>query len=529
MDEDVPSFSAMVYASDPDATSLRFRISSQPAHGNVLLDAATGAFTYIPDSDYFGSDSFAFTADDGKQVSEAAEVRLTISPVPDAPRIQPLMARFSDPDEYPTRIPLSVIDVDHDPLMVEVISDDTDVARVSMDESGNAVIVSPRLEGTALITVRVSDGNFVVDEQFDFSSLVVETTRYVAFETPNAASIVLTNVADFDVSFQFDINDHMYPGDRAGSLLRMVEEESLTAEASTPFRIWKALAENIRRGATLTESTWIHGPVRLLSSLGFGYCDDVASAFSILAKEAGYEVRVWTLSGHVVAEVWVDGRWEMYDPDIGVLYHNLQGQIASVEDLATNSALITNPIAPVLAIKQDARAPFSEEVADIYATQADNLVYDLYTQPVEPTDSTLTLPPGATMTIGGFWSHPLLDAPTGNVIPFAARARLDLPAGWTGKLPTAFVIVSVEGMGQLQLNDVFFEIGSAELQARLANFDIPQLAPTITRSDAPIAVTVLVNANSGAFKELNRVFLGGLNVGAISVSPVPNPSATNLK
>ncbi|MCE3258321.1 MAG: hypothetical protein K0Q64_2404, partial [Nitrobacter vulgaris] len=332
------------------------------------------------------------------------------------------------------------------PLMVEVISDDTDVARVSMDESGNAVIVSPRLEGTALITVRVSDGNFVVDEQFDFSSLVVETTRYVAFETPNAASIVLTNVADFDVSFQFDINDHMYPGDRAGSLLRMVEEESLTAEASTPFRIWKALAENIRRGATLTESTWIHGPVRLLSSLGFGYCDDVASAFSILAKEAGYEVRVWTLSGHVVAEVWVDGR-----------------------------------------------------------------------------------PPGATMTIGGFWSHPLLDAPTGNVIPFAARARLDLPAGWTGKLPTAFVIVSVEGMGQLQLNDVFFEIGSAELQARLANFDIPQLAPTITRSDAPIAVTVLVNANSGAFKELNRVFLGGLNVGAISVSPVPNPSATNLK
>ena len=526
MNEDVPSFSAQVYASDPDATSLRFHVSRRPAHGSLQFNAATGEFQYIPESDYFGTDYFAFTANDGKEDSDPALVTLTISPVPDAPRIQPVLGRFSDPDAYPTRIPLSVVDVDGDPLKIEAFSEDPEVARASIDEQGKVVLVSPHIEGTTGITVRVSDGNFIVDERFDFSSLAIETTRYLNLESPDATALVLTNIADFEVSFQFDINEYMYPGDRAGSLLRMVEKGRSAANTTTPFRIWKALSESTRRGATLTENTWVHGPVRLLSSLGFGYCDDLASAFSLLAREAGYEVRVWTLNGHVVPEVWVDGRWEMYDPDIGVLYHNTYGQIANVEELATNSTLITSPIEPVLAIKHDSRAPFSREVADIYASQADNMVYDLYTQPVERADSTLTLPPGATMTIGGLWSQALVDAPTGNVIPFAAQAQLYFPAGWTGKLPTAFVIVSVDGTGQFQLNDLNFAIGSPELQARLANFDQPQSAPAIRTSDAPITVTILVNAYSGALKRSNQVFLSGLNVGAISLTSVGLPETS---
>jgi hypothetical protein len=52
-------------ASDPKGNPLSFSIVSQPSHGSATLtNAATGAFTYIPNSNYSGSDSFTFTAKD---------------------------------------------------------------------------------------------------------------------------------------------------------------------------------------------------------------------------------------------------------------------------------------------------------------------------------------------------------------------------------------------------------------------------------------------------------------------------------
>ena len=31
--------------------------------------------------------------------------------------------------------------------------------------------------------------------------------------------------------------------------------------------------------------------------------------------------------GHVVPEIYIDGRWQIYDPDLAVFYHNLDGTI----------------------------------------------------------------------------------------------------------------------------------------------------------------------------------------------------------
>ncbi|HVG55746.1 MAG TPA: Ig-like domain-containing protein [Vicinamibacterales bacterium] len=53
---------------DPDSPKSRIRIvgvTSPPSHGSVVLNAATGAFTYTPVTNYDGPDSFSYTTDNG--------------------------------------------------------------------------------------------------------------------------------------------------------------------------------------------------------------------------------------------------------------------------------------------------------------------------------------------------------------------------------------------------------------------------------------------------------------------------------
>ncbi|MCP4365857.1 MAG: adhesin, partial [Planctomycetes bacterium] len=68
---------------DSDGDSLTFAIASSPSHGT--LSGTPPAATYTPDSDYTGSDSFTFTANDGMATSTAATVSINIDPGNTAP------------------------------------------------------------------------------------------------------------------------------------------------------------------------------------------------------------------------------------------------------------------------------------------------------------------------------------------------------------------------------------------------------------------------------------------------------------
>src|SRR5205823_13581070 len=46
----------------------------------LTLDAATGAFTYVPAAGFSGADSFTFEASDGLASSNVATVSLTVNP-----------------------------------------------------------------------------------------------------------------------------------------------------------------------------------------------------------------------------------------------------------------------------------------------------------------------------------------------------------------------------------------------------------------------------------------------------------------
>ena len=75
--------------SDVDNATLVYSIVSEPnTEGTVTLNAETGAYTYSPAADYFGTERFSFRAYDGATYSNTATVTITVNAVNDAPAAQ---------------------------------------------------------------------------------------------------------------------------------------------------------------------------------------------------------------------------------------------------------------------------------------------------------------------------------------------------------------------------------------------------------------------------------------------------------
>ncbi|MFJ5282784.1 tandem-95 repeat protein, partial [Pseudomonas sp. NPDC088429] len=75
--EDV-AFSGQVAANDADSDTLAYSVATPPTNGTLTLDAATGAYTYIPTADYNGTDSFVVEISDGNGGIVQSVVTLTV-------------------------------------------------------------------------------------------------------------------------------------------------------------------------------------------------------------------------------------------------------------------------------------------------------------------------------------------------------------------------------------------------------------------------------------------------------------------
>src|SRR5262249_23639752 len=76
--------SGQAAASDVDGDALTFSLVAGPAHGSLAFNA-DGTFTYTPNGNYNGSDSFTFKANDGTTDSNVSTVSIMVTPVNDAP------------------------------------------------------------------------------------------------------------------------------------------------------------------------------------------------------------------------------------------------------------------------------------------------------------------------------------------------------------------------------------------------------------------------------------------------------------
>jgi hypothetical protein len=105
--------------SDPDGDSLSVASVTQPSAGSATITAGNFVI-YAPAANFNGSDSFTYTASDGRGGRSTAAVSVTVNPVNDAPvaNNQSVTTGLNTP----VAITLQASDVDGDPLTYSVVT-----------------------------------------------------------------------------------------------------------------------------------------------------------------------------------------------------------------------------------------------------------------------------------------------------------------------------------------------------------------------------------------------------------------------
>ena len=505
--------------SDPEAQAITYRVVKPPAHGSLTVDAASGHFSYLANVDYFGADSFTYAVYDGTNYSVPASVTLSIANVNDAPVLGAIPDLQNSAETHDLVYSLPASDVDGDPLTISVTSDNPTVATVTSSDADRSISLSPGSIGDAQIHVIVSDGQLTTERTFRFSVGDVTKSRAIATDASAGDAITLVNTSSSTVSLTLTHNNFpMFQSD--AEVIAYVRAMS-PQYPNEPFeqKLWRFVRDNTYHSAPLGNDLWLYDTWVTLNSLGWGLCDDDAVVYARLGLAAGYDVRIWQLEGHVVPEIKIGDRWEMWDPDLAVYYFDRQSQVTGAEALMTDTTLITSPVDPIFA---DSSSDFvySSSVAFIYGTTGDNKIANpTVLVPRVSQTHVLELPAGARFTYPGRWTAEVVGV-NGTVpypIPYYLQGMLTTPPGWTGSLAMPWMVWDIRGTGRVAIAGVEYEIGSQELSTQLHRLSAQIPSVEILAADSELQFVLFVNAMRYQLQTLNSVSLRGKDVWAVAI------------
>ncbi|MDH3262019.1 MAG: Ig-like domain-containing protein, partial [Acidimicrobiia bacterium] len=143
---------------DPDGDPLAVNSYTQPGNGTVVVNP-DGSFTYTPNPNFTGPDSFTYQACDPNPACDTATVTITVTPQNDPPVANDDLATTDE--EVPVTIDVLANDTDPDSDPLTVLSA-TDPANGSVVINGdNTITYTPDLNftGTDIFDYTISDGN----------------------------------------------------------------------------------------------------------------------------------------------------------------------------------------------------------------------------------------------------------------------------------------------------------------------------------------------------------------------------------
>ena len=189
LDEDA-SVSDVFSGSDQNGDPLTYSIVTSPANGSIGVVGAS--FTYTPDADYNGSDSFEFVANDGSEDSNTGTITLTINSIMDAPVA--VADTVNIEMNTPTSIDVIVNDTDADsPYQAQVLT----LTGISAPSFGTASIVGNEIYYTPDNLYQGADSidYTIVDQDGNISNTAtVSITVSTANQPPvaDSGSFILT-------------------------------------------------------------------------------------------------------------------------------------------------------------------------------------------------------------------------------------------------------------------------------------------------------------------------------------------------
>ncbi len=162
-DEDA-AVSGNVLANDTDTdagTTLTATLGASPANGTVTL-GKDGGFTYTPNADFNGTDSFTYTASDGTAASNVATVTITVDAVNDAPVAVNDAATTDEDTAVSGNVLANDTDVDAGTTLTAILGATPANGTISLAPDGSFTYMpNADFNGTDSFTYTASDGNAV--------------------------------------------------------------------------------------------------------------------------------------------------------------------------------------------------------------------------------------------------------------------------------------------------------------------------------------------------------------------------------
>lgn len=149
-----------VTATDADGDSLTYSVTASPANGTVVLNTATGSFTYTPSTGFSGSDSFVVTVSDGRGGTATSTIGIGVQAVNSAPTAMDDTATTTQDTAVTVAVRGNDTDPDGDSLTVTGVTQGAN-GSVVIDAVTGHPIYTPNagFTGTDAFTYTVSDGN----------------------------------------------------------------------------------------------------------------------------------------------------------------------------------------------------------------------------------------------------------------------------------------------------------------------------------------------------------------------------------
>ncbi|MDQ3536096.1 MAG: T9SS type A sorting domain-containing protein [Bacteroidota bacterium] len=386
--------------------------------------------------------------------------------------------------------------------------------------------------------------------------------RYFYNENFNAdlETIQIKNYGNKEIEFslRFNNNEFFKSSDEIIDFIVNMEDEF--EDEPIVRKVWRFSRVMRYHNVPLAEHCWYSSnPTVMFNSTGFGFCGDIAAINYILWNKLGFKARYWALGGvHVVSEVFNNEKWEMYDSDVEVYYLNRNKEVASVNELASDSSLILDPVfkfdfdtsnvlllQPLIANYANQRA-YSEVISRAYKHPYryyydENAPYscliDNYTEPSTGYNDKIILPPFSKLEfLGKIGNAPVVspyNRDSGWEIKNYANLRLTIDQPWSGSLNfLPLIIQDIKGSGTIKvignngfklINDVY-EIGSDELNTLLKLYWMP-LDGLELHVEGKVQIDYLVNKKLFPIDQFNYLFLEGEGIEGLKVEKfqeIPN-------
>ncbi|MCK4532386.1 hypothetical protein KAU39_01250, partial [bacterium] len=153
--------------------------------------------------------------------------------------------------------------------------------------------------------------------------------------------IKIENIGESDIINPKVVSDNVVDMSSVQSILKGVITDSMS-DKEKAIKLWEFVRDNRYNWYPAERIDDVADPVKYFNVYGYEFCSAASEILEVLWEVAGFTARCWGLGDeHVVAEVFYDNSWHMFDPHYEIFYFCRESKtIAGVENLENDSALI---------------------------------------------------------------------------------------------------------------------------------------------------------------------------------------------